>query len=389
MDVGNKISEIYFDNNATTKPLPEVREKVLEVLGDNFGNPSSLHSTGKRARNYLKAARESVSGLLGCGNPSNIIFTSSGTEANNLALYSCMKANKEHCRIITTRIEHSSIRKMCSFLEINNVDICYIPVDSLGRLKIEELEKALQTSTDLVSIQWVNNETGVIQDMEKILEICKSAGVLFHTDSAQALGKIRFRVDDMPIDFLTFAGHKFHAPQGCGGIYAKDKFLLHPILFGGFQEEGFRPGTENLPGIVGMGKAADIRLGRLDDIICELKALRDGFESRILDFIPGSRINGDPENRVCNTTNIMFGGLDARELVKMLDKKGLRCSQSSACTNFDPSPSYVLKALGFDDEQAYSSIRFSFGVENTIDEIEDAVTIVRECVDELNSENVF
>jgi len=387
MDGGNTIKEIYFDNNATTKPLPEVRDKVLEVLGDNFGNPSSLHSTGERARNYLNNARESVSRLVGSQKPSNIIFTSSGTEANNLALYSCIKEHRDHCRIITTRIEHSSIRKMCSFLEINDVDIYYLSVDALGRIRLEELEKALETQTDLVSIQWVNNETGVVQDMERILDICKSKDVLFHTDAAQALGKIKFRVEDLPIDFLTFAGHKFHSPQGCGGIYARDKFRLHPILFGGFQEEGFRPGTENLPGIVGMGKAAEIRIDNIDKVIHDLSELRDGFESKILDFIPGSKINGDSVNRVCNTTNIMLGRIDGRKLVKMLDERGMRCSQSSACTNFDPSPSYVLKALGLDDDQAYSSIRFSFGVENTIDEIEDAVNIVRECVDELNSEN--
>lgn len=370
--------EIYLDNNATTRPLPEVRNEVLKMLGDDFGNPSSLHSTGERARKKLSGARHSVASLLGAES-SDIIFTSSGTEANNLVLYSCFSENPENCYIVTTCVEHSSIRKMCSFLGIKNVNIRYLPVDINGHLRLEELEKALEEEPCMVSVQWVNNETGVIQDISSIMEMCREYGVLFHTDAAQAVGKIRFRVSEMPVDYLTFTGHKFHSPQGCGGVYVKDKLKLHPFLFGGFQEEGFRPGTENLPGIVGMGKASEIRNAGLDSTIQQLGSIRDMFESRLLDFIPGTRVNGDTGNRVCNTTNIMFSGIDGRKLVKMLDEHGVRCSQSSACTNFDPSPSYVLKAMGFSDEQVYSSIRFSFGVNNTEEDVHEAVEIIREC----------
>lgn len=374
--------EIYLDNNATTKPLPEVREEVLKTLGDEFGNPSSLHSTGERARKKLSAARDSVSSLLGAES-SGLVFTSSGTEANNLALYSCFSENTDNCRIITTCIEHSSIRKMCSYLGINDVSIHYLPVDEMGHVRLEELEKALTEKTDMVSIQWVNNETGVIQDIDSIIELCEEKGVLFHTDAAQAVGKIRFNLEELPIDFLTFAGHKFHSPQGCGGIYARDKLKLHPFMFGGFQEEGFRPGTENLPGIVGMGKASEIRDRNMDSIVSRLKKMRDIFEAKLLDFVPGTSVNGDTVKRVCNTTNIKFTGLDGRKLIKMLDEQGVRSSQSSACTNFDPSPSYVLKAMGLSDEQAYSSIRFSFGVDNTQADIEESISIIRDCCERL------
>lgn len=372
--------EIYLDNNATTCPLPQVREEVLKVLGEEFGNPSSSHLTGERARKYLSKARESIAKLIGAM-PQDIVFTSSGTEANNLVFYSCTKNTDKKPRIVTTSVEHSSIKKMCSYLEINGVEIDYLEVDNSGHIDIDELEAALKKSADLVSIQWVNNETGVIQQIKEIADISCKKKVLFHTDAAQAIGKLRFNVSELPIDFLTFAGHKFHSPQGCGGVYVRDKFLIHPILFGGFQEEGFRPGTENLPGIVGMGKAAEIRHCHLDNVIEELTKLRDRFEAKVLDFIPGTRVNGDATNRICNTTNIMFKGIDGRELHKLLDSNGVRCSQSSACTNFDPEPSFVLLAMGLSEEEAYSSIRFSFSVDNSVEEVDRAVEIIREQCD--------
>ncbi|MFQ5788514.1 MAG: cysteine desulfurase family protein, partial [Thermodesulfobacteriota bacterium] len=198
-------------------------------------------------------------------------------------------------------------------------------------------------------------------------------GILFHTDAAQAIGKLEVNIQEIPIDFLSLTGHKFHSSQGIGAIYCRDKFLLAPIFFGGFQEGGFRPGTENLSGIVGMGKAAEIRLKNLTKFIQSMCELRDQFESSILDQIPNTRINGDPENRICNTTNIQFGGIDGRILIKQLNSEGIRCSQSSACTNSQPDPSYVLKAMGLTDEEAYSSIRFSFSINNTMDEINLAV----------------
>ena len=386
MNKRNSNKEIYFDNNATTKPLPEVREEVCKLLGEEFGNPSSIHSTGERARKYLANARQHLADLLGCS-PENIIFTSSGTEANNLVLYSCTVGAKEKSRIVTSNVEHSSINKMCSFLEIRGVEVEYLKVDPSGFLNLEDLEKALEKETDLVSIQWVNNETGVIQDIESIARICRERGVPFHTDSAQAVGKLDFKITGMDIDYLTLAAHKFHAPQGVGALYAKDKLTIHPVLFGGFQEEGFRPGTENVPAIVGMGKAAEIRKVNLKQTVKHMCDVRSRFENLVLEKIPGARVNGSTEKRICNTTNIMFGNVDGRKLTKMLDEEGIRCSQSSACTNFDTAPSFVLKAMGLADEEAYASIRFSFSEENSAEEIEKAVDIITACHSRLVSES--
>ena len=375
-----KHAEIYFDNNATTRPLPEVREEVLRVIGEEFGNPSSAHSTGERARTHMRVARDRLAELLGCS-ASAITFTGSGTESNNMAFYSCTRDKKKKCRVVTTSIEHSSIQKMCSYLCINGVDIKMVNVHPSGVVDLEELEGAINEDTSLVSVQWVNNETGVVQPIEEIGKMCSEYGVPFHTDAAQAVGKTVIKLDELPFDYLSLTGHKFHAPQGIGAIYCKDRFTLAPILFGGFQEEGFRPGTENLPGIVGMGKAAELRLAKLDEYISLMTELRDRFEAMVLDFIPGTRVNGTTETRVCNTTNIMFGGVDGRKLVRELDQAGLRCSQSSACTNFEIAPSYVLCAMGLTEEEAYSSIRFSFSVENTFDEIDTAVGLLRELSD--------
>jgi len=374
--------EIYLDNNATTKPLPEVREEVYKILGDEFGNPSSAHSTGERARRHLANAREKVAALIG-SSPSKITFTSSGTESNNMAFYSSTRDKGKKCRVITTTVEHSSIRKMCSYLCINGVEIKLIKVDPNGIIDLGELRKMMSENTSLVSVQWVNNETGVIQPVVDVGEMCRERGVPFHTDAAQAVGKLEMKAEELPFDFLTFTGHKFHGPQGAGVIYARDKFLLVPILFGGFQEEGFRPGTENLPGIVGMGKASELRKNDLTRLAAYMKDLRDRFEAMVLDFVPGARVNGDTKNRVCNTTNIMFGGIDGRKLVRELDGAGVRCSQSSACTNFQVSPSYVLCSMGLSESEAYSSIRFSFSVENTFDEVDKAVHLIRDICDRL------
>ena len=377
-------NEIYFDNNATTKPLKEVRDAVIKVLSEEFGNPSSAHSGGERAREHLKKSRECTSSLIGCC-PDHIIFTSSGTESNNMAFYSCTKNGNGCKRVVTTKVEHSSILKMCSYLNINNVEVEILDVDENGFVILEDLEKILdQKKVDLVSIQWVNNETGVIQDLEAISKLCMEKGVVFHTDAAQAVGKMEIDIDKFSVDFLSFTGHKYNAPQGCGVLYAKDRFLVNPILFGGFQEEGFRPGTENLPGIVGIGKASEIRHENLRKVKMKMKEIRDRFEAMLLDFIPGTKVNGCPTNRICNTTNIKFDDLDGRRLLQLLDKRGIRCSQSSACTNFDSTPSYVLMAMGLSEKEAYSSIRFSFSPENTFEEVNRAVEIIRESCESLS-----
>jgi cysteine desulfurase len=376
--------EIYLDNNATTKPLPEVRDEVCRMLGEEFGNPSSAHGAGERARAHLATARTRVAELIGSP-PSNVTFLSSGTESNNMAFYSCTRNKGKKCRVVTTTIEHSSIRKMCSYLCINGVEIRLVKVDRNGMVDLSSLEKNINDDTTLVSVQWVSNETGVIQPIEEIGEMCRRYGVPFHTDAAQAVGKIDMTVKDMPVDFLSFTGHKFHGPQGAAAIYSRDRFMLAPIFFGGFQEEGFRPGTENLPGIAGFGKAAEMRKANLERDTEYMRELRDGFEARILDFIPGTSVNGDTRSRISNTTNILFKGIDGRRLVAELDAAGVRCSQSSACTNFEVAPSYILSAMGLTEEEAYSSVRFSFSVENTFEEANKAVEIIRESCERLSS----
>ncbi len=379
-----KHKEIYFDNNATTRPLPEVREEVLTVMDSEFGNPSSAHFAGKRARQHVAQAREQLAELIG-SDTSKITFTGSGTESNNMVFYSCTRDITDQCQILTTTVEHSSIRKMCNFLKLNGVLVNIMEVNPQGLIDLDELRNSINANTSLVSVQWVNNETGVIQPIFEIGKICTEMGVPFHTDAAQAVGKMEMNIQELPIDFFSLTGHKFHSPQGVGAIYCKDRFLLAPMLFGGFQEEGFRPGTENVPGIAGMGKAAEIRRGNLPELISRMKESRDRFEAMVLDFVPGSKVNGDTKNRICNTSNIMFSGVDGRRLVKELDQNGIRCSQSSACTNFEMAPSYVLCAMGLTEQQAYSSIRFSFSVENTYEEIDSVVKIIRELTDKLKN----
>ena len=375
--------EIYLDNNATTRPLPEVTEAMREAMGESFGNPSSAHSAGERARRRMDLARKRTSGLVGCS-PENLIFTSSGTESNNMVFYSCTR-KKEKPRIVTTQVEHSSIMKMCNFLELNDVRIEMLEVDGQGVLDIRRLENAISRKTDLVSVQWVNNETGVIQDMASISEVCRKTGAPLHTDAAQAAGKLEIDLGKLHVDFLSFTAHKISGPQGAAVLYAKDRLLVNPFLFGGFQEEGFRPGTENLPGIAGFGTACETRHSRLERAVGKMRDLRDQFEKRIIESIPDTSVNGGGAERICNTANIHFGGTDGRELVSLLDGAGIRCSQSSACTNFDVTPSYVLTAMGLDERHAYSSIRFSFCPENTFEEIQRAAEIIREKCEFLRS----
>ena len=248
-----------------------------------------------------------------------------------------------------------------------------VPVDRCGQLVWEALNEAVTPDTDLVSVQWVNNETGAILPVEEIARLCQSRGVLFHTDAAQAVGKLPVSVTELPVDFLTFTAHKFHGPQGVGALYVRSSKGLLPLLWGGPQEGGFRPGTENVPGIIGMGTAAQLRLERLEDVQRLMASLRDHFEQSVIDRVPDVEVNSDPDMRVCNTTNLLFRDVDGQALVARLDQEGIRCSQSSACTNQRPEPSYVLRAMGLSESEAYASIRFSFSEFNTVEDVDEAV----------------
>ena len=366
--------EVYLDNNATTRPLPEVREAMMRVLDEDFGNPSSAHSAGDRVREAMVSAREAVAELVGA-EANQIVFMGSGTETNNTVFNSVVQRapTGKRVRIVTTTVEHSSIVKMCDYLSARGVEVVSVPVDRCGLLVWEALNEAVTPDTDLVSVQWVNNETGAILPVGRIAQLCQSRGVLFHTDAAQAVGKLPVSVTKTPVDFFTFTAHKFHGPQGVGALYVRSSKGLLPLLWGGLQEGGLRPGTENVPGIIGMGTAAQVRLERLKDVQGLMASLRDHFEQSVIAQIPDVEINGDPDMRVCNTTNLLFRDVDGQALVARLDQEGIRCSQSSACTNQRPEPSYVLRAMGLSESEAYASIRFSFSEFNTVEDVDDAV----------------
>ena len=359
----------YLDNNATTPTLPAVADAVAAALAAGPRNPSSVHSFGDHARELVARAREQVAQLLGA-RPEQLVFTSSGTEANNLALASVFRNGARRPRVITASVEHSSVLRWCQAEWAQGLRVDYVRVDDEGRVVL----------ADLVSIQWANNETGVVQDIDAIGAMCRARGVPLHTDGAQALGKLPIDVQATPADFLTGTAHKLHGPTGVGVLFARDRRRLHRVLHGGDQESGARAGTENVPGIVGFGRAAGLRHEHLAAHIERLRALRDEFEAVVLDGVPDAHVNGDPARRVCNTTNLRFPGVDGQALVAQLDQHGVQCSQSSACTAARPEPSYVLRAMGLSEVEAYESVRFSVSVLNTPDEASYAAkTVVELC----------
>lgn len=374
--------EIYLDNNATTPPLPEVMAAVNEAMSTAFGNPSSSHRSGDRSRQLLRGSREAIAELIGA-QPESLSFTSGATEANNWVLQRI--CGEPNARLVTTKIEHSSIKSLCEVIEGQGISVCRLQTGQLGRINAQELAESLTSDTTLVSVHWVNNETGVIQPVEEIARLCRDRGILFHTDASQAVGKLVVNVEQLGCDFLSFSAHKFHGPQGVGGLYVRSGVQLPPFVFGGGQESGRRPGTENLPGIAGAGAAAKLRNKALLQTVADLSQLRDSFEQSVLQQVPDVFVNGDRANRVCNTTNLRFEGVDGEALIARLDQRGIRCSQSSACMNRRPEPSYVLRAMGLSELQAYASVRFSFSLLNSPEEAEVAVGILAEEVVKLRS----
>lgn len=366
--------EIYLDNNATTRPLDSVVDEVAARMREGFGNPSSVHGRGAAARMALTRARNCVATLIGA-KPQEIIFTSGGTEANNMALR-CVLDDDRPRRLITTTVEHSSILKTAAWLESRGVAVAYLPVDKQGQVSPDALRAALREPAGLVSIQWANSETGVLQPIAECGAICRQAGVAFHTDAAQAVGRLPIAVADLPVDMLSFTGHKLHGPQGTGVLWAREPAQVSPLVHGGDQEGGRRAGTENLPGWTGLAAAADARKVNLREAVEQMRSLRDRFERSLLEHIPGLAVNGHSEYRVCNTSNLRFPRIDGQALVAQLDREGILCSQTSACTSHRPEPSYVLLAMGLSEDEAYASVRFSFSVLNTKDEIDRAVEVV-------------
>jgi cysteine desulfurase len=363
---------VYLDNNATTPLLPEVLEAMLPYYGERFGNASSIHHHGQDTRGAVERARESVAKLLGC-RASEIVFTSGGTEADNLAIFGTAQPG-DH--VVTSTIEHHAVLNACKHLVAKGCEITFIPVDGRGLVDPLDVKRALRPRTKLVSIMLANNETGVVQPIAEISKIVAEAGAYLHTDAVQAAGKIPLNVGEMGCDLLTISGHKLHAPQGIGALYIRKGTKLDPMFYGGSHERQRRAGTENVAGIVGLGKAAELALAGFDSgAHNRMAALRDRIEKELLQ-IEAVGLNGENTSRVPNTTNIYFDGIEGEALVIALDLKGLAVSTGAACSSGAIEPSHVLTAMGLRLSRAKASIRFSLGKQNTPGDVDFALQLI-------------
>jgi len=368
---------VYLDNNATTPLLAEVREAMLPYFSGHFGNASSIHHHGQETRAAVESARESVAHLLGC-NASEVIFTSGGTEADNLALTGLVKAG-DH--VITSSVEHSAVLQTAKHLGDIGCEATVLPVDARSLIDPESVRRALRQNTRLISVMMANNETGIVEPVEEIGKIAAEAGILFHTDAVQAAAKVPIDVTRIGCHALSISGHKIHAPQGVGALYVRKGIEIRPLLYGGRHERSRRAGTENVPGIVGLGKAAQLAkqaFDRGDDK--KMAAMRDRLQQGILSQAEDVVVNGDGASRVPNTTNIRFDGIEGEALVIALDLKGLAVSTGAACSSGAIEPSHVLIAMGLTSAQARASIRFSLGKQTTEEDIDFALALVPETV---------
>ncbi len=359
----------YFDNNATTQIAPEVLEAMLPFLKEHWGNPSSAYSFGRRVAKDVEKAREKVAALINA-DPREVVFTSCGSESNNSAIHSALMTHPEKRHVLSTAVEHSANIKFCDFLQKQGYGVTLLPVEPDGSLDLHLLEKSIRPDTAIVSAIWANNETGVLFPIEEAAAICRSKGVLFHTDSVQTPGKLKIDVKELGVDFLSLSAHKLHAPKGMGSLYVKRRTRYQPYIIGGGQERGRRGGTENVPYMVAFGQAAELAKVNLADENTRVRALRDKLESGILERIPGSSRNGAKEPRLPNTSNLAFDGVEAEGILMLLDQAGVCASSGSACTTGSLDPSHVLLAMGFTAARARSSIRFSLGVYNTAAEVD-------------------
>jgi len=370
------VRRVYLDNNATTPVLPEVLEAMRPYFGERFGNASSIHHHGQETRSAVERARESVAGLLGC-RASEVVFTSGGTEADNLAIFGLARPG-DH--VITSTIEHHAVLNTCKHLAAEGGEVSYVPVDGRGLVDPGDVQRALRPNTKLISIMFANNETGVVQPVAEIGKIAAEADVYFHTDAVQAAGKIAIDVNQIGCDLLTISGHKIHGPQGVGALYVRKGTQLEPMLYGGRHERSRRAGTENVPGIVGLGKAAELAMvgfERCDNL--RMAVARDRLERELLS-LEATGLNGEGAPRVPNTTNIYFDGIEGEALVIALDLKGLAVSTGAACSSGAIEPSHVLIAMGLRPERAKASIRFSLGKQNTSEDVDFALGLVPETI---------
>jgi cysteine desulfurase len=372
------MNRIYLDHNATTAVDPAVLDAMLPYFSSDFGNASSIHTFGQRARAAVETAREQVAALLNA-RAQEIVFTSGGTESDNHAIFGVAQALSPvpaGSHIITTTIEHEAVLNACQALEKQGVAITYLPVDHDGLINLDDLRRALRPETVLITVMHANNELGTIQPLAEIGCVAAEADVYFHTDAVQSAGKIPVDVKALKLDLLSISGHKFYAPKGIGALFVKSGTRLRQLLYGGHHQRGFRPGTENVAGIVGLGKAAELARISLGKDAAQISRLRDKLEQGILARVPDSRVNSANAPRTPNTANVLFPGLEGEALVIALDLKGLACSTGAACSSGAVEPSHVLTAIGLPGSDARATIRFSLGRQTTESEIAAALELI-------------
>jgi cysteine desulfurase len=373
---------IYLDNNATTPVDPAVIEEMLPFLREHYGNPSSGYAFAAKARKALDIARERLAALLGC-EPSEIVFTSGGTESNNAVINSALRFEPLGKHVITSAVEHSAVLRPCQDLTKRGCHVTFLGVDRHGNVDFDELAAAIDPQTALVSMMWANNETGVLFPVEKIAEICREKGVLFHTDAVQAVGKIPIRLRDTAIHFLSLSAHKFHGPKGIGALYINRRTRFHPLIAGGGQEDGRRGGTENVASIAGLGKAADRAADYLSQEKADVHSMRDRFEGAILATVSGASVNGAGAPRVPNTSSFSFEGIESSAALLLLDRHHICCSAGSACRTGSQEASHVLRAMDPNGDGARRSLRFSFGRFNTEAQVDRAIEIISKVIEKL------
>lgn len=374
---------IYLDNNATTMVAPEVLDAMLPFLKERYGNPSSMHSFGGSVARDVAQARMNVASFIGAEYDYEIVFTGTGTESDNMAIMGSLAYYHDKRHIITTRVEHPAIISLCKKLEKDGYRVTYVPVDREGNLDLELLKSSVDDDTAVVSVMFANNETGVINPVNEIGAFLKERGIPFHVDAVQAAGKVPIDVNRIQCDLLTISGHKFHAPKGIGALYVRRGTRMRPILYGGHQEKGRRPGTENVPGIIAMGKAAELAMKHLPEYATRVGALRDRLEAGILGAFRNANLNGNRGRRVPNTTNIGFEYIEGEAILLYLDQQGIAASSGSACSSGSLEPSHVLRAMGVPFTSAHGSIRYSLSWYTKDEDVDHVLRVMPEVVNRL------
>jgi cysteine desulfurase len=374
---------IYLDNNATTPLAPEVLEAMMPYLTELYGNPSSMHRFGQRSRQGIDDARSKLAALIG-SSEGELLFTGGGTEAVNTAIRGLLASRTPRRKILTSTVEHSATRELCRLLASEGAEVVEVPVDARGALDLDQLRSHLNDGTALVTLMWANNETGVLFPVAEIAQICRAAKVPFHCDGTQAVGKIPVNVKDLGVDAMSLAAHKFHGPKGVGALYVRRGLRVRPLIVGGPQEQSRRGGTENVPGIIGMGRAAELAkewLPRMDQVA----ALRDRLEGGILERIGDTYINGRTDARLPNTTNVGFARLEAEAILLLLSEQGICASAGAACASGSLEPSHVLKAMGVDPKVAHGAIRFSLSRYTTEAEVQRTLDVLPQLIQRLRA----